>query len=190
MALVRLTSVEVSTFSQRQSQRSSTLFKAMQLIVMTLRSWQHSRPAKTELTSAVFPVPGVPETKRDDLHGLSCWADAMKFVITSRSAALPAMEKEPLHVDLSKARTRAYIGRRATWGIGRAGSVITRQQSASRSRRVFSRWYFSRMRRSDRPPIKMSKCPSQWRGCTAHLFPCQDATAHDRDRRQVPPDQL
>lgn len=118
--LVLLTNVEVSMFSQRQSQRSSTLFKAMQLTVITLRSGQYSSPARTEFTSAVFPVPGVPEMKRDDLNGaseqLSSRADATNFVITSRSADLPAMVKVPLHVDLSNARTRACIGRRAKGG--------------------------------------------------------------------------
>lgn len=121
--LVRLTNVELRMFSQRQSQRSSTLFKAMQLTVISLRSWQCSRPAKTELTSAVFPVPGVPEMKRDDLNGaseqLASRADATNFVITSRSADLPAIVKVPLHVDLSNARTRACIGTRATGGIGK-----------------------------------------------------------------------
>lgn len=60
--------------------------------------------------------------KRDDLNGspeqLGSRADAMNFVITSRSADLPAMAKVPLHVDLSNARTRACMGSRETGGIG------------------------------------------------------------------------
>lgn len=120
--LVLLTNLEFSMFSQRQSQRLSTLFKAIQLTVITLRSWQHSSSAKMELTSAVLPVPGVPEMKREDLNGspeqLASRADAMNFVMVSRSADLPAMVKVPLHVDLSNARTRACMERNATGGIG------------------------------------------------------------------------
>ena len=138
--LFRLTNVGFSMFSQRQFHRSSTLFKAMQLTVITLRSWEYSSPARMELTSAVFPVPGVPEMKRDDLHGASeavvSWADATNFVITSRSADLPAIVKVPLHVDLSKARTRACMGRRATGGI-ESGSVEERSQRVNK--RVFDR---------------------------------------------------
>lgn len=137
--LVLLTNVEVSILSQRQLQRSSTLFKAMQLIVTNLRSWQHSSPAKTELTSAVFPVPGVPEMKRDDLDGspeqLSPRADATNVVIMSRSADLPAIGNVPLHVDLSDARTRACMGRSATGGEEEKEDMSkeqkTRQQRAT-----------------------------------------------------------
>lgn len=63
--------------------------------------------------------------KRDDLNDAleqpGSHADATNFVITSRSADLPEIVKVPLHVDLSNARTRAYIGSRATGGIGSVG---------------------------------------------------------------------
>jgi hypothetical protein len=108
--------------SQRRSQRASTLWTATQLMVITSRSSQYPMPARTEFTSAVLPVPGVPEINRDDLSDssqqLRSRVDAIKFAMMSRSAVLPAMGELLLHVALRSARARAYIGRSATGGVG------------------------------------------------------------------------
>jgi hypothetical protein len=60
---------------------------------MTLRAWQYSSPARTELTRAVFPVPGYEEKQLELIVGM-----AGVF-------PCPAMAMEPFQVDLSNART-------------------------------------------------------------------------------------
>lgn len=64
----RLGAVVLHISSQRRDQRASMPFKAMQLIEITLRSdvpSDCSKERKTALTSAVLPVPGVPEMYKD-----------------------------------------------------------------------------------------------------------------------------
>jgi len=91
------------------SHSSSRLLRAMQFI--DTRWWESS---KTELTRAVFPVPGEPEMYNvvGEASSSSPKKERANCSTASLSASRPAIwVEELLHVARSKARARAWIGR-------------------------------------------------------------------------------
>lgn len=92
--------------------RKSTSFKAMQLMVMTVKVGGMADSEMTELTTAVFPVPGDPEMYKEvhctDAGFLaSSTNDVMNSLMSARSVARPDNGDMPFDVDLRSARARA-----------------------------------------------------------------------------------
>ena len=93
-------------------QRNSTPFRAMQLMVMTLKMEGITDSEIAELTRAVLPVPGDPEMYKE-VHraGAGCWVsstnDVMNSFMSARSVVRPDNGDAPLDVDLRSARALA-----------------------------------------------------------------------------------
>jgi len=111
VAFLVFTFVEESS-SASLDHRKSTSFKAMQLIVMTVKVGGMADSEMTELTTAVFPVPGDPEMYKE-VHCTgagflaSSTNDVMNSPMSARSVARPDNGNTPFDVDLRSARARA-----------------------------------------------------------------------------------
>jgi len=92
--------------------RKSISFKAMQLMVMTMKVGGMADSEMTEWTTAVFPVPGDPEMYKE-VHRMgagfldSSTNDVMNLLMSARSVARPDNGNTPFEVDLRSARARA-----------------------------------------------------------------------------------
>ena len=91
--------------------RKSTSFRAMQLIMTTLKVGGMANSVIIELTKAVFPVPGDPEMYKevycvDGGFLVSPTNDTMNSFMSARSVARPDNEDMPFDVDLRSARAR------------------------------------------------------------------------------------
>lgn len=92
--------------------KNSTSFRAMQLIVMTLKVGGVTDSEITELTKAVLPVPGDPEMYKevhcvDAGFSVPSTNDATNLLMSARSVARPDNGAMPFDVDLRSARARA-----------------------------------------------------------------------------------
>ena len=91
--------------------RKSISFKAMQLMVTTVKVGGRADSEMTELTTAVLPVPGDPEMYKevccpDGGFSASFTNDVMNSLMSARSAARPDNGNVPFDVDLRSARAR------------------------------------------------------------------------------------
>ena len=91
--------------------RKSTSFRAMQLMVTTLKVGGMANSVMIELTKAVFPVPGDPEMYKevycmDGGFLVSPTNEVMNSLMSARSVARPDNDDMPFDVDLRSPRAR------------------------------------------------------------------------------------
>jgi len=104
--------LEEESSSASLDHKKSTSFNAMQLMVMTVKVGGMADSEMTELTTAVFPVPGDPEMYKEvhcaDAGFLApSTNDVMNSLMSARSVARPDNGDKPFDVDLRSARARA-----------------------------------------------------------------------------------
>jgi len=104
--------LEEESSSVSLDHRNSTSFKAMQLMVMTVKVGGIVDSEMTELTTAVLPVPGDPEMYKEVLCAdagflVPSTNDVMNSLMSARSVARPDNGDKPFDVDLRSARARA-----------------------------------------------------------------------------------
>lgn len=115
--------LEGESSSASLDHKKSTSFKAIQLMVMTVKVGGMADSEMTELTTAVLPVPGDPEMYKEayctDAGFLaSSTNDVMNSLMSARSVARPDNGDVPFDVDLRSARARAYMGTSTDGGVG------------------------------------------------------------------------